>query len=46
MVRVAAGPGGPGILSAIGFKGIEPGQDADWDDIRHLQIDQGTIHQH
>lgn len=46
MVRMAGGANGPALLSAIGFTGIEPGQDADWDDIRHLHVDSGTIHPH
>lgn len=31
-------PVGQKMLSLIGFKGIEPAADADWDDIRHLRI--------
>jgi phosphonate transport system substrate-binding protein len=30
---------GRGLLSAIGFNGIEPATDADWDDVRALGID-------
>jgi phosphonate transport system substrate-binding protein len=30
---------GAALLEAIGFKGIEPATDSDWDDIRALEID-------
>ena len=39
MVAMAETPRGAELLAAIEFEGIEPGEDADWDDVRALGID-------
>ena len=39
MVAMAETPLGAELLEAIEFEGIEPGEDADWDDVRALGID-------
>jgi len=39
MVDLSDDAQGQALLAAIGFQGIEPAQDADWDDVRALDID-------
>ena len=39
MVALSDDPQGQALLASIGFGGIEPADDADWDDVRSLEID-------
>lgn len=39
MVALSDDPQGQALLASIGFGGIEPADDADWDDVRALEID-------
>ena len=39
MIAMVDDPEGANLLDALGFKGIESAKDADWDDVRALDID-------
>ncbi len=39
MINMENNPEGKQLLTSINFKGIEAGEDKDWDDVRALGID-------